>query len=311
MADAVQRSADQHGADIVEEDAEGRPHRQGGEEAVDHGRHAREDLEQRLDHGAGAATGVFRQIDGREQADRSRHHHGDHHDQEGAGEQRHGPEGARRPDLVGADRHLRAPLGPEQELGDRHGGEETQGVPDQREDDAHGRQNRHRRTGEQDDADPAFHPVAGAQVGTDADEDEDPAQDGRDQGGDPAAPVQGRRDAVGATAFGRQLLGIGRRPDLLGFQPVADAARVREEGFATEGLQLGDAIGRARRQHLALKRRGEDRSGDQHDQSRHADPDQGVEAMLARARMGPDALAATRRKAAPAQIGEHREADQQ
>jgi pyruvate,water dikinase len=37
---------------------------------------------------------------------------------------------------------------------------------------------------------------------------------------------------------------------------VADAARVREEGLATEGLQLGDAVRRARPHHLLLDGRG-------------------------------------------------------
>ena len=62
---------------------------------------------------------VLRQVDRGEHADRARHQHGDDGDQQRAGEQRDRAEGTRRADLVGAHRGLRAPLQPEQELGDR------------------------------------------------------------------------------------------------------------------------------------------------------------------------------------------------
>ena len=88
---------------------------------------------------------VLGQIDRRQQADRPRDRHRDHGDQQRAGEQRHRAEAARRADLVGADRGLRAPLQAEQEVRDRHALEEPDRFEQHREHDPGGDHDRDRR----------------------------------------------------------------------------------------------------------------------------------------------------------------------
>ena len=63
-----------------------------------------------------SAVGILGKIDRRKQADRYGDQHRDRRDEQGAGEQRHRAECARGADLIGADRSLRTPLGPEDEI---------------------------------------------------------------------------------------------------------------------------------------------------------------------------------------------------
>ena len=113
-----------------------------GEKAEHDGRDAGEDFQDRLGEAAEARRRVLRHVDGGEQADRPGDQHRDDRDQQRAGDQRHDAEGARRADLVGADRGLRAPLRAEQEVERRDLLEEPHGLEQHREHDADGGQHR-------------------------------------------------------------------------------------------------------------------------------------------------------------------------
>jgi len=178
---------------------------------------------------------------------------------------------------------LRAPLGPEQELRDRNGGEEAQGIVDQRGDDPDGGQDGHGGTGEQQADDPALDPVPGAHAGADLAEDEQGAQQGGEGGADDAAEIEHRADSRGAPALVGQHLGIGCGPDLNRLLAGADGARVSEEGLATEGFELLHGLGRAGRRELAFDVRRDERGRQQDDQGGDRGPDQGVGAVLGRA----------------------------
>jgi hypothetical protein len=106
-------------------------HRQRREETINDGGDAGEDLQHRLDQRPDARRSVLRHVDRRKQADRCSDAHGDEGDQHGAGQQRDHPEATGRTDLIGAQRHLRAPLQSEQEIERRNLGEKTPGLEHQ------------------------------------------------------------------------------------------------------------------------------------------------------------------------------------
>ena len=105
-------------------------------------RNAGQDLQQRLRHRPDPIRRIFGQVDGRHQPDRNGDEHGDQRDEQGAGEQRDRTEAAGRPDLVRADRRLRAPGQSEEKLGKRDLAEETNCFEQHRENDADRRQYR-------------------------------------------------------------------------------------------------------------------------------------------------------------------------
>ena len=105
------------------------------------------------------------EIDGRHQAQRDGHRHGDDGaDEDRAPEQRHRPERARGTNLIGADRCLRAPLQAGEEFHWRHQLEEADRFKDQRQHDAERGEDRHNRRHQQQGAHLRFDPVAGAEI---------------------------------------------------------------------------------------------------------------------------------------------------
>jgi len=99
-------------------------------------------------HGSELPVGIFREINGRHQADGNGHQHGDHGDEHGAGEDRNRPEGPGRSGLILAYGHLRTPVQAEEEVGYRHRLEKADCFEEHRENNADGGQDGDCRTAE-------------------------------------------------------------------------------------------------------------------------------------------------------------------